>query len=56
MLWGDYPAGREGKPGVHGLTLTDQLVRESKADLVGVGRAIAPDSYWAKKTVEILQD
>jgi 2,4-dienoyl-CoA reductase-like NADH-dependent reductase (Old Yellow Enzyme family) len=36
--------------------VADQLVREGKADSIGVGRAIAADSYWAKKAMEMLQD
>ncbi|OQB23557.1 MAG: NADH oxidase [Firmicutes bacterium ADurb.Bin182] len=33
----------------------ERLVREKKADLIGVGRAILADSNWAKTAIEILK-
>ncbi len=35
--------------------VADRLLREGKADLIGVGRAILADSLWAKKAVEALR-
>ncbi len=41
--------------GIKDARIADQLLRENKADLIGVGRAIAADSLWARKAVEIVQ-
>ena len=34
--------------------LAEKLIRERKADMVGVGRALLKDSLWAKKAYEAL--
>lgn len=34
--------------------VAEMLLEKSKADLIGVGRAIAKDSLWAKKSIEFL--
>ncbi|EQB87848.1 hypothetical protein M918_06845 [Clostridium sp. BL8] len=36
------------------LRLTEKLLAEDKADLIGVGRVIFKDSTWAKRAVETL--
>jgi len=38
--------------GIKDAETADRLLREGKADLIGVGRAILADSLWAKKAVE----
>ncbi len=42
--------------GIKDAETADRLLQEGKADLIGVGRAIASDSLWAKKAVERLRD
>jgi 2,4-dienoyl-CoA reductase-like NADH-dependent reductase (Old Yellow Enzyme family) len=41
--------------GIKDAEIADRLLREGKADLIGVGRTIMSDSLWAKKAVETLQ-
>ena len=41
--------------GIKDAEIADRLLREGKADLIGVGRTIMSDSIWAKKAVETLQ-
>jgi 2,4-dienoyl-CoA reductase-like NADH-dependent reductase (Old Yellow Enzyme family) len=40
--------------GIRDARVADQLVREGKADLIGVGRAIGADSLWARKAAKTL--
>ena len=42
--------------GVTEAEAADRLVAEGSADLVGVGRAIAGDSQWARRAVELLRN
>lgn len=40
--------------GVTDVTAAENLLKEGKADLIGVGRAMLKDSLWAKKAIESL--
>ncbi|WP_315118661.1 NADH:flavin oxidoreductase [uncultured Clostridium sp.] len=41
--------------GITEVKYAEQLLREEKADLIGVGRAILTDSHWAKNSIESLR-
>jgi 2,4-dienoyl-CoA reductase-like NADH-dependent reductase (Old Yellow Enzyme family) len=41
--------------GIKDAETADRLLREGRADLIGVGRAIMADSLWAKRAVESLR-
>jgi 2,4-dienoyl-CoA reductase-like NADH-dependent reductase (Old Yellow Enzyme family) len=42
--------------GIKNADIADQLLKDGKADLIGVGRAVMSDSLWAKRAVESLRD
>ncbi len=41
--------------GVTDVNAAENLLKEGKADLIGVGRAVLKDSLWAKKAIESLK-
>ncbi|KMT21039.1 NADH:flavin oxidoreductase [Clostridium cylindrosporum] len=41
--------------GITDASVAEKLLKEEKADLIGVGRAILRDSTWAKKAIESLK-
>ncbi|MBT3367957.1 MAG: FAD-dependent oxidoreductase [Nitrospina sp.] len=41
---------------VHEPDMADQIIREGRSDMVGVGRAVIADPYWANKASEGLFD
>jgi 2,4-dienoyl-CoA reductase-like NADH-dependent reductase (Old Yellow Enzyme family) len=41
--------------GIKDARTADRLLQEGKADLIGVGRAIMADSFWAKREMEALK-
>ena len=41
--------------GITDVNVAEQLLKDGKADLIGVGRAIYKDSTWAKNAIESLK-
>jgi 2,4-dienoyl-CoA reductase-like NADH-dependent reductase (Old Yellow Enzyme family) len=41
--------------GIWDVKIAEQLLRDKKADLIGIGRALLKDSLWAKHAVEDMQ-
>ncbi len=41
--------------GIKEAALADSIIREGKADLVGIGRAMLEDAEWARKAIEEIQ-
>ena len=41
--------------GITDVNVVEQLLKDGKADLIGVGRAIYKDSTWAKNAIESLK-
>ena len=40
--------------GIRDPRFADQLIREERADLIGIGRAMLEDPHWARKAIDIL--